>query len=97
MKVNTTWMRAQTATCAGPAVCLVDFQDARRFHHGRFLLAFGESFGAFSINVNAGEPLSVLIVNSDLPVAMLAPAVLVKPAGFPASLLFHDGLTLKAA
>jgi hypothetical protein len=88
-------MRVRQGRAREPAFCSVDFQDARRFHHGRLLLAFGESLGAFSINVNASELLSVVIVNGHLPVAMLASAVLVKTAGFPTPLLFHDGLAPK--
>jgi len=82
---------------ASGADSLVDFQDARRLHHRRFLLAIGEALGAFPINVNARELFAVVIVHSDLPVAMFASSVLGESAGLPTPLLFHDGLALKAA
>jgi hypothetical protein len=81
-----------------PASGLVNFHDASRFHNGRLLLTFGEPLGALTVNVDAGEFLAVVVVHSDLPVAMFAPSVLVESAGtlcFCLCLL-HYGMALDA-
>jgi hypothetical protein len=85
-----------------PASRLIHFQNSSRFHHRRLLLAFGEPFGAFAIDVYATELLAVVVIHCDLPVSVFASSVLVEPAGALGSgfclrrLLFHDGLDLNA-
>ena len=70
-------------------VVSIHFHDAGSFHNGRLLLPLGKALGPFPINVYPGKFLAVVIVNGDLPVLMLAPAVAMKPAGFTALFLFH--------
>jgi hypothetical protein len=64
-----------------PAIRLVHFQNASRFHDGRLLLAFGKPLGAFAIDIDAAELLTVLVIHRDLPMAVFAPSVTVEPAG----------------
>jgi hypothetical protein len=71
---------------------LIDFHDARCLHDRRLLLAFGKAFGTFTVDIHPGELLTVVIVDSNLPVAMLTTAILVKPGRLLGTLLFHDGL-----
>jgi hypothetical protein len=84
-----------------PAARLIHFHDARGFDNRRFLLAFRKALGAFAIDVNAAELFAVMIKHGDLPMAVLASAVALKPAGaFPSLglgvLFFHDGVALNA-
>jgi hypothetical protein len=53
----------------------MNFEDARRSHHRRILLAFGESSGTASIGVNARKAFAIAVKNGYLPVAVLAPLV----------------------
>jgi hypothetical protein len=62
------------------AARLIDFHDTRRFHDRRLLLAFGKPFGPLAIDVHAPELFAVMVVHGDLPMAVLAPAVALKPA-----------------
>ena len=79
---------------------LVDFHDARRFDYGRFLLALREAFGALAINVYTAELFAIMVIHGDLPMAMFASAIAVKPAGALAlclgSLFLHDEVALNA-
>jgi hypothetical protein len=68
---------------------LVHFSDASGLHHGGFPLTFGKVLGAFSINIHAGELLTVMVEDSHLPVTMLAPAVPVYATGFLCLFRFH--------
>lgn len=74
---------------------LVDFDYAGAFYYGRFFLARGEILGALTVDIDARELLSVVIINRDLPMAVLTPAVLVEPGRTPCFLLRHDGLAPK--
>jgi hypothetical protein len=82
------------------AVSLIDFHDPSCLHDGRFFLAFGKPLGALAIDIDATEFLAVVIIHSDLPMAMLASAVAAEPARTFAfclgSLFFHDGMALNA-
>jgi hypothetical protein len=83
------------------AARLINFHDTRGFHDGRFLLALGKALGAFAINIHAPKFLAVVVVDGDLPMAMLASAVALKPAGtlvrfWLGTLFFHDGVALNA-
>ena len=83
------------------AARLINFHDTRGFNDGRFLLALGKTLGAFAINIDAAELLAVVVIDGDLPMAMLAPAVALKPAGtlvrfWLGSLFFHGGMALNA-
>src|SRR4029077_13887442 len=72
--------------------------DASRLHDGRLLLAFGKPFGAFTVNIDAGEFLAVVIIDRDLPVTMFAPSVLMVSAGALGWCLcfLHYGVALNA-
>jgi hypothetical protein len=68
----------------------VDFHYACALDDGRFFLPFGEILGALTVDINASELLSVMVVNSHLPMAVLSPAVLVELGRTPCLLLRHD-------
>ena len=68
---------------------LVNFHDARRLHHRRLLLPLRKLLRALAINVHAGEFLAVRVVNSNLPVVMLAPLIVTHSAGFLGLGFFH--------
>jgi len=72
---------------------LIHFEDARRLDDGRFLLPLGKPHGAIAVDVDAGKPLAVVVVNGDLPVAVPAPTIHVQtarlPLALPLRLLFH--------
>jgi hypothetical protein len=83
------------------AAQLINFHDTRGFNDGRFLLSLGKTLGPFAINIDAAELLAVVVIDGDLPMAMLAPAVALKPAGTFVSfclgtLFFHGGVALNA-
>lgn len=85
--------------CRGKlAARLIHFRDASCLHDGRPLLALGKTLGAFTINVYTAELFTVVVIHGDLPMAVLASAVAVKPACAFAfclrSLFFHDGMAL---
>lgn len=71
----------------------IDFADAGRFHNGRTPLPIRKMLRAFAIDVNAGELFAVVIVDSHLPVAMLAPPVTVEGSAFFAC---HQGSPQKS-
>jgi hypothetical protein len=78
---------------------LVDFEDASRLHDRRLLLALRKAHGAVAVDIDAGEPFAVMVVNSDLPVTVLASPILFQPTEFlPCWLvlfLFHVEITLE--
>ena len=83
------------------AARLINFHDTRGFNDGRFLLALGKALGAFAIDIDAAELLAVMVIDGDLPMAMLASAIALKPAGtlirfWLGTLLFHVGVALNA-
>jgi hypothetical protein len=89
---STTFPRA--APTKGRAHCtssspLIHFHDARRLHYRRLFLALGKFLRALPINIHAGEFLAVRVINSDLPVMMLAPLIVPHPAGFLWLGFFH--------
>ena len=80
---------------------LINFHDARGFNDGRFLLSLGKTLGPFAINIDAAELLAVVVIDGDLPMAMLASAVALKPARtlirfWLGTLFFHGGVALNA-
>ncbi len=56
----------------------VDFDDTGALNDGRFFLPFGKVLCALAIDINSRELFTVVIVDGDLPMAMLSPAVLVE-------------------
>jgi hypothetical protein len=78
---------------------LVHFEDASRLDDGRFFLALGKPHGAIAVDIDACKLFAVMVIDGDLPVAMPAPTIFVKPAGFPFPLplrfLFHGLVTLE--
>ena len=54
---------------------LVDFEDASRLDHRRLLLAPSKALGAFAVDIDTRELFSILIIDGNLPVPMLAAAV----------------------
>jgi hypothetical protein len=83
------------------AAKLINFHDTRGFNDGRFLLALGKTLGAFAINIDAAELLAVVVIDGDLPMAMLASAIALKPARtlisfWLGTLFFHGGVALNA-
>lgn len=71
---------------------LVDFDDASGLHDGRFLLSLGEARRAFPIDINSRELLSVMVVDRNLPVTVLAAPIAPESRAtlfgfFPGSLL----------
>jgi hypothetical protein len=72
-----------------PTVPSVDFQNTGSLNNRRLFLAFGKPFGAFAVDIDTSEALTVMIVNGNLPMAMLAPTVPPKPGGL---LFFFDFL-----
>ena len=84
------------------AARLINFHDTRGFNDGRFLLALGKALGAFAIDIDAAELLAVMVIDGDLPMAMLTSAVALKSASafisfWLGTLFFHDGLALSAS
>ena len=75
---------------------LIDFEYPSGTNHRRFLLSLGKPNSFLSVDVHAGESFTVVVIDRDLPVAMLA-AFVVTEAGSPAHrsfvlslfLLFH--------
>jgi hypothetical protein len=63
----------------------INFEDTRCFHDRRFFLPLGEALGALAVDVHTRELLAIVIVNGDLPVAVLAAAISTKAPG-PAEL-----------
>jgi len=53
-------------------------------------LALGKMLSAFTVDINAGKFLAVVIIDGHLPMAVLAPAILVEPGRTPCFLLGHD-------
>ena len=53
----------------------IHFQNPSRLDDGGFFLAVGETLGAVAIDVNSSKLFSITVINSDLPVAVLASAV----------------------
>ena len=68
----------------------IDLDDTGAFNDGRFFLPFGKVLGAFAVDINAREFLTVVVVNGHLPMAVLSPAVLMETDGIPSFLLAHD-------
>jgi len=73
---------------------LIHFQNARRFHDRRPLLAVREMLGAFAVDVHAREFLPVTVEYSNLPVPVFAPFVLANFATSLTSSLCHDWFPL---
>jgi hypothetical protein len=84
--------------CNGKPEPLIYFEDASRLDDGRFFLPLGKPHGALTVDVDTSEPFAVVVVHGDLPVAVPAPAIFVKPVGLPLGLplrfLFHGSITL---
>jgi hypothetical protein len=59
---------------------LIDFKYPSGTHHRRFLLSLGKPNSFLSVDVHAGESFTVVVVDGDLPGAMLA-AFVVTEAG----------------
>jgi len=68
----------------------VYLNDTRALNDGRFFLPLGEVFGALAVDINAREFFTVVVIDGDLPVAVLSPAVLVETGRIPSFLLAHD-------
>src|ERR1700722_18576625 len=73
--------RASAAVTQTNLAPLIDFQYASRFHDGRLLLPFGKPLRPLPVDIHAGELLSLVVIDSHLPVLMLASAVAMKPFG----------------
>src|SRR5208282_4366936 len=82
-------LRRAPAHFAFETAWLVHFHDARRLHHRRFLLALGKPGRAFAVDIDAGKLLAIMVINSNLPVPVLSPAVAMHPICSLGSLLFH--------
>jgi hypothetical protein len=54
---------------------LIDFDDSGRLHNWRFLLPVREAGRALPIDINPRELFSVMVVDRDLPMTVLAPTV----------------------
>jgi hypothetical protein len=72
-----------------PRARLVNFHDARRLHDRGLLLPLGKLLRALTVYVHAREFLAVRVINSDLPVMMLAPFIVAHSAGFLGLGFFH--------
>lgn len=68
----------------------VDLDDTGAFNDGRFFLPFGEVLGALAVDIDARKFFTVVVINGDLPVAVLSPAVPLETGGIPSFLLTHD-------
>jgi hypothetical protein len=69
-------LEGQTST-RSPRVnrLLIYFQNSSGLHNRRFLLALGEAFRPFAVDVHAGKLLAVVIIDRHLPMLVFAPAV----------------------
>jgi len=54
---------------------LVDFGNPGRLHHWRLLLTDCEGLGPLPVDIHTGEFFAVMIVDSDLPMAVFSPPV----------------------
>jgi hypothetical protein len=81
---------------AGGGTRLIDLEDTRCLHHRGLLLALGKALGAFTVDIDPGKLLAVVIIHGYLPVAVLATPILVQPSRPLCPFLFHDGLTLES-
>lgn len=84
---------------AGEPGFLVDFEDASRLYDRRLPLALSKAHGAVAVDIDAGELFAVVVVNSYLPVTVLAPPIMFQPTAFPCCWLllglFHVEITLE--
>lgn len=68
----------------------IDLNDSGALDDGRFFLALRKMLSAFSIDIDAGKLFAVMIINSDLPMTVLAPTIFLEPGRTPCFLLIHD-------
>jgi hypothetical protein len=54
---------------------LIDFEDPGGLDHWRLLLTFGEALGTVAVDIDASELFAVVVVDGDLPMAVLTSAV----------------------
>ena len=70
---------------------LIDFDDPGAFYDRRFLLPLRKALRTVAVDINAGEFLTVMVVDRYLPMAVLAPAILLELGRTPCLLFRHDG------
>jgi hypothetical protein len=77
----------------GNPISLVDFEDTGCLYDWRLLLAVGKALRAIAIDVNAGELLTIVVIDGDLPMAVLAAPIPVESASLLFLGFFHYGLS----
>lgn len=71
-----------------------NLDDSRGFDDGRFPLPFGELGRLLAVSVDPREPLPVFVKHCDLPVSVLAPAILPELRAFSCGPGFGHGVTI---
>jgi hypothetical protein len=81
----------------GRSLLLIDFEDTSRFYNRGSLLAFGKALGAHTIDIDSRELFAVVIIDSHLPVAVLAAPIFLNARSLLCLGLLHVGESLEKA